>query len=128
MTKVAIIRCEKNAERCPLTNCFKSMYDGINGFSGYDQGCRLVGVLTCRCPGDNVSALAEILNKKGAEVIHFCTCAFSKKSKDGWSLGQGLCEHMDRIVEQAARASGLPCVKGTAHLPPGYAPEVVSIG
>ncbi len=32
---------------------------------------------------------------------------------------------VDRLVRQAADAAGIPCVKGTAHLPHGYVPEVV---
>lgn len=125
MTKVAIIRCEKNEEKCPLTNCFKCLVEKKEGFSKYDE-CRPVGVFTCRCPGDNVSTLAKILKSKGAGVIHLQTCAFAKKTDQGWdSSNGGFCENLDEIIDRVNKESGLPCVKGTAHLPEGYAPEIL---
>ena len=123
MTKSAIIRCEKNEERCPLTSCFKCMIESKEGFSGFDD-CKPAGVFTCRCPGDNVIKLARIFKTKGAEVIHFCTCAFAKKTDDGWMAGGGFCDHLDEIIERVSKESGLPCVKGSAHLPKGYTPEI----
>lgn len=124
MTRVALIRCEKNEERCPLTNCFKCMMENKEGFSGYND-CYPAGVFTCRCPGDNIAAQAKILKSKGAEVIHFCTCSFAQKTDEGWVYGNGFCDHLDDIMKTAHQASGLPCVKGTAHLPKGYAPEIL---
>ena len=124
MTKVAIIRCEKNEEKCPLTNCFKCLVEKKEGFSRYDE-CMPVGVFTCRCPGDNAATLARILKSKGAGVTHFCTCAFAKKTDKGWDASNGgFCENLDEIMERVNKESGLPCVKGTAHLPKGYAPEI----
>ena len=70
MTKVAIIRCEKNETRCPLTNCFKSMMEKREAFANYDE-CMPAGIFTCRCPGDNALDLAKILKAKGAEAIHY---------------------------------------------------------
>lgn len=123
MTHVAIIRCEKNENRCPLTNCFTTLLDASQGFAEYDE-CRPAGVFTCRCPGDNVVDHARILKSKGAEVIHFCTCALAKKTETGWDDKQGgFCDHLEEIVRKAADASGLPCVMGTAHLPEGYVPR-----
>ena len=123
MTKVAIIRCEKNEERCPLTMCFKDLIETKEGFAEYDD-CMPAGVFTCRCPGDNAVNLAKILKSKGAEAIHFCTCAFATKTDTGWdSSNGGFCENLDKIIERVSRESGLPCVKGTAHLPKGYTPE-----
>jgi predicted metal-binding protein len=120
MTKVAIIRCEKNETRCPLTNCFNCLAEKKEGFIGYDD-CMLSGVFTCRCPGDNLADLAKILKSKGAEVIHFCTCTFAKKTADGWdATHNGFCKNIDVLIEQVNTVTGLPCVKGTAHLPKGY--------
>jgi predicted metal-binding protein len=120
MTKVAIIRCEKNETKCPLTNCFKCLAEKKEGFTGYHDGM-LAGVFTCRCPGDNVMELSRILKSKGAEVIHFCTCTFAKKTNDGWNASlNSFCENVDALIEQANKATGLPCVKGTAHLPKDY--------
>jgi len=124
MTKAAIIRCEKNEEKCPLTNCFKCLVEKTEGFSKYDE-CMPAGVFTCRCPGDNASTLARILKSKGAGIIHFCTCTFAKKTDQGWNASNGgFCENLDEIVERVNKESGLPCVKGTAHLPKGYTPEI----
>jgi len=124
MTKAAIIRCEKNENKCPLTNCFKCLLEKKEGFARYGE-CIPVGVFTCRCPGDNTPALARILKLKGADVIHFCTCAFSKKTDKGWdSYNGGFCESLDAIIERVHMETGLPCVKGTAHLPKGYTPEI----
>jgi len=125
MAKVAIIRCEKNMERCPMTNCFRCLTETKEGFSEYDK-CIPAGVFTCRCPGDNTVNLAKILKSKGAEVIHFCTCTFAEKTKNGWdSSNGGFCENLDEIIKRVHGKSGLPCVKGTAHLPKGYTPEIL---
>ena len=123
MTKVAIIRCEKNEDRCPLTSCFKCLTTATEGFSGY-QATVPAGVFTCRCPGDNVVNLGKILKSKGADTIHFCTCSFAAKTENGWKMENGgFCDHVDALMEQVHEATGLPCVKGTAHLPEGYVPE-----
>jgi len=80
MTKVGIIRCEKNADRCPLTSGLKSLRDPAEGFSDY-KDAELVGVFTCSCPGDNTGNLGKILKSKGAQIIHFCTCSFARKKR-----------------------------------------------
>jgi len=124
MTNIGIIRCEKNMDRCPLTNCIRSLQETQQAFAGYDA-CRLVGVFTCRCPGgDRIVDLARILKSKGAEAIHFCTCTFASKKPEGWTKGEGFCEDIDPLIERVHREAGLRCVKGTAHLPPGYVPRV----
>ncbi|MDY6831898.1 MAG: CGGC domain-containing protein [Thermodesulfobacteriota bacterium] len=124
MTKIALIRCEKNMDRCPLTGCFTAMIETKEGFSMYDQA-RPAGVFTCRCPGDNVVDLAKILASKGAEAIHFCTCTFAKKEESGWELATGgFCDHIDDLIKKVHQATGLACVKGSAHLPEGYTPQI----
>jgi len=124
MTKVAIIRCEKNAEKCPLTSCLTCLMAAKEGFSCY-EACTPVGVFTCRCPGDGTVELATVLKAKGADAIHFCTCAFASKSEQGWtSANGGFCEQIDEIIEHVYSATGLRCVKGTAHLPGEYALHV----
>ena len=82
----------------------------------------MTGVFVCRCPGENAADLAKILKSKGAEAIHFCTCTFAGKDDGGWSLEKdGLCDHIDNIIDQVHRDAGIRCVKGTAHLPKDYA-------
>lgn len=120
MTKVAIIRCEKNENTCPMTACFKSITENNEGFERYDE-CMLAGVFACRCPGINAINLAKILKIKGVEAIHFCTCAFANKKNKEWRIeGGGFCDHIDTILEDIHKETGLPCVKGTAHLPKYY--------
>jgi len=120
MTKVGIIRCEKNEQSCPLTSCFQCMMETREGFQIY-EAAMLAGVFTCRCPGDSIVKLAKILKAKGVEAIHFCTCTFAKKEDKGWSMeSPGFCEHIDELIENVYRETGIPCVKGTAHLPKDY--------
>lgn len=124
MTAVAIMRCEKNMDRCPLKSCLQSLLKQKQAFSEYTD-ISPAGVFTCRCPGDNVVEMAAILKSKGAEVIHFPTCTFATKTSQGWSLeGGGFCENVDKIMETVTREAGVPCVKGTAHLPEGYQPDM----
>ncbi len=126
MTKVAIIRCEKNENRCPLTSCINCLTDTKEGFARYEQ-TRLSGVFTCRCPGDDTVNLAKILKSKGTDAIHFCTCTFAKKTDNGWDMADGgFCDHIDEIMKKVHQETGLTCVKGSAHLPDGYKPEVLA--
>ena len=118
---IGIIRCEKNADRCPLTNCIKSLRDTREGFLNY-HNAQLIGVFTCKCPGDHVNSLGKILKKKGAEAIHFCTCTFSHKKDGKWLLGDGFCDHIDTVLKNLSDEIEIPCLKGTAHLPNGYYP------
>jgi predicted metal-binding protein len=122
MAKIGLIRCEKNENRCPLTGCFQSLENSIQGFEGYDT-TKMVGVFTCRCPGDRVVDMAEIMKSKGADVIHFCTCSFAHKEDGKWVLGQGFCENIDDLAQQIADKAAINCIKGSAHLPEGYQPE-----
>ena len=126
MTKIGLIRCDNNLDTCPMTGCLTCLQKREQGFSGYEQ-TSLTGIMTCHCPGDDIAAKAKLLKKKGAEVIHLCTCLFSKR-KDGktWSLGNGYCDHADAMAARIAEETGIPCIKGSAHLPRGYTPEVFS--
>jgi predicted metal-binding protein len=124
MTKIGIIRCEKNEKKCPLTGCITCLSNGVQGFQFYDD-TQLAGVFTCRCENDNVEEMAKILKAKGAEAIHVPTCLFANKVDNKWTLeGGGLCHQFDSLLERIHSASGLPCVPGTAHLPEGYTPAV----
>ncbi len=123
MTQLAIIRCEKNQDKCPMTNCFRCLRGKKEGFAGYDD-CMLIGVFTCRCPGDVAINLSKILKAKEAEAIHFCTCTFAQKTDKGWFVEDGgFCEDIDDIIGKVHKETGLPCVKGTAHLPKNYTPK-----
>jgi predicted metal-binding protein len=123
MTKIGIIRCEKNEKKCPLTGCFTCLMQQTQGFASYDQA-QLAGVFTCRGDMDDVANMAKILKAKGAEAIHLPTCLFANKTDGVWIMeGGGFCDQMETLTDRI-RESGLPCVKGAAHLPEGYIPEV----
>ena len=113
---------EKNAEACPLTNCFKSIIVGDQAFTECAP-VELVGVFTLPKERERVFALAKILKAKGAEAIYIVTCAFAHKSKEGWKLGQGFEEGRDELYAELATGVGLPVIKGSAHLPAGYTPQ-----
>jgi len=119
---IGLIRCDKNEKTCPLTGCFNCLEATKEGFAGYDDA-RLVGVFTCRCPGDNIANLGNILKAKGAQAIHLCTCTFAHKKDGKWEMGDGFCDHADDLLSTLSGATGLPCVKGSAHLPEEYTAE-----
>ena len=122
MTKIAILRADQNSRRCPLTSCLKCLAGRKEGFAGYPD-TELVGVFTLSGDPEETLGLARILKAKGAEAIHVVTCAFAHKDQGGWVLGEGFVDDPDGLMERLAEDTGLPCVKGTAHLPPGYVPE-----
>ena len=124
MTKIGLMRCEKNENRCPLTGCLTSLQTCTQGFAGY-AAAEIAGVFTCRCPGDDVVEKANILKSKGAEAIHFCTCTFAHKASNAWVMGEGFCDHLDELMAKVAKGAGIPCVKGSAHLPEAYQVETV---
>jgi predicted metal-binding protein len=107
-----------------MTGCLTCIKKVRQGFEMYEQA-ELVGVFTCTCPGDDLPGYARILRKKGAEAIHLVTCAFSHKEDGQWVNGHGLCGNLDRVFQKMAEAVDMPCVKGTAHLPEGYVPEIL---
>lgn len=124
MVKIGLIRCEKNEKTCPLTSCLKSLKTSADGFSVHGDA-ELAGVFTCRCPGDGLVEMAKIMKSKGAEAIYFCTCLFAHKENSKWINGSGFCKNIDALMEQTATESGLPCIKGTAHLPDNYNVEII---
>ncbi len=123
VAKIGLIRCERNVGKCPMTGCLTCISETRQGFQEYDQA-ELVGLFTCSCPGDHLAGYARILEKKGAEAIHLATCAFSHKEDGRWVMGDGLCARPDEVMQKLSAAVSIPCIKGSAHLPEGYRPEV----
>ena len=123
VAKIGIIRCGRNVDRCPMTGCLTCMQETRQGFQGYDRA-DLIGIFTCECPGDRLADYARILENKGADAIHLTTCAFAHKEEGKWVQGSGLCALPDTIMERLAATVSIPCIKGSAHLPDGYRPEV----
>ncbi len=122
MTKIGLIRCEKNEHRCPLTGCIRSLENRVQGFAMYDEA-QLAGIFTCHCPGDDLVEKARILKSKGAEAIHLSTCTFSHKADGQWVVGNGLCDTVDELARRISEEAQITCIKGSAHLPDGYQPE-----
>lgn len=122
MANIGVIRCEKNEGHCPLTSCLKSLRNMKEGFSSYENA-ELIGVFTCRCPGNSLGSMAKILKSKGADAIHFCTCTFAHREDGKWVGGGGYCDELDTLLQHLSTEVDIPCVKGTAHLPEGYKVE-----
>lgn len=120
MSKIGLFRCPDNELKCPLTSCFKSLKDREQGFAGYSE-TELVGVFTLQKNMKENLKLAKIMKAKGAEAIHLVTCSFAHKGEGKtWHLGQGFIQDTDILAREIASATGLPCVKGSAHLPADY--------
>ena len=103
MTKIGIIRCDVNAERCAGWNCFPAMANKTGEFEGYDT-IELVGFDTCGGCGhgktNKIMKQARRLKKHGAEVIHLGNClAADCPSKD--------------IYLKALKRVGIPIVERT---------------
>ncbi|MDZ7761939.1 MAG: CGGC domain-containing protein [Desulfovermiculus sp.] len=125
MTAIGLLRCPENETKCPLTNCFRSLFSRQQGFTRYDEHTDLAGVFTIQSDMDATLDLAKILQAKGAEAIHVVTCAFAHKGEGKtWHLENGFISNVDDLCAAISQATGLPCVKGSAHLPQGYIPEV----
>jgi len=77
MTKIGILRCAENSERCAGWNCFPAMAKKTGTFDKYDT-IELVGFDTCGGCGhgrpDKILKQAKRLIKQGAEVIHLGNC------------------------------------------------------
>jgi predicted metal-binding protein len=124
MTAIGLFRCRKNETKCPLTNCFRSLFSRQQGFSDYEQ-TEIAGVFTLQDDQAINLDLAKILKSKGAEAIHITTCAFAHKGEGKtWHLGNGFAKNVDELCAAIAKETGLPCIKGSAHLPEGYTPQV----
>ena len=123
MKNIGLFRCQDNEHKCPLTSCIRSIEGCRQGFASYEQA-RLVGVFALQADLENNLALADILKQKGADTIHFVTCAFCHKDESKtWHLGNGFFEGLDDLAKTMTDQTGLPCVKGSAHLPSDYQVE-----
>lgn len=124
MTKIGIFRCKENENNCPLTNCFKSLRENVQAFNRYDDTV-LTGLFTLSDSVEDNVSLAKIFQAKGVETIHFVTCSFCRKGEGKtWHLGNGYCSDIDTFARKIVEETGITCVKGTAHLPADYVPEV----
>jgi len=103
VTKIGIIRCDENSERCAGWNCFPAMANKTGKFEGYDT-IELVGFETCGGCGhgkpDKIMKKARELKKHGAEVIHLGNCLASDCPSRG-------------IYAKALKRVGIPIVERT---------------
>jgi len=100
MKKVGIIRCQQTEDMCPGTACFKVTSEGKLAFADIG-GCEVVGFVTCGgCPGKRAVPRAEILIKRGAEVIAFASCIF-KGTPIGFS-----CPNADQMKKTIRKRVG----------------------
>jgi len=86
LTKIGIIRCDENSEKCAGWNCFPAIANKTGEFKQYDT-IEIVGFDTCGGCGhgkpDKIVKQARTLKKHGAEVIHLGNClAADCPSKD----------------------------------------------
>ena len=89
----------------------------IERLNKYDTCKRLIGDSLSTEIRDNVKEYFKNINGK--------TLLYIDALKDGeWIEGKGFCEHIDEILQRISKETGIPCVKGTAHLPKGYVPQV----
>lgn len=122
MTSIGMLRSAHNERQCPLTNCFKCLAAGVQGFTGQGDAAP-AGVFTLQAEDDDNVTLAKVFKAKGADAVHIVTCAFARKEKDGWVLEEDRLAAMQALAGRIAAEAGLPCVLGTAHLPSGFTPE-----
>src|SRR4030043_694870 len=77
VTKIGIIRCDENSERCGGWNCFPAIANRTGKFEGY-KTIEIVGFDTCGGCGhgkpDKIIKQAKRLEEHGAEVIHLGNC------------------------------------------------------
>ncbi len=104
MTKVGIIRCEEQSERCAGYTCFPTLRNKSGAFTIYDN-VELVGFDTCggcgRNKSDKILPRAQRLKDKGAEVIHLSTCLVNT------------CPWKDLFAKEIKEKVGIPIVEKT---------------
>lgn len=73
--KIGIIRCQHTEDICPGTKCLDFARNGLEAFE--ESGpAKVVGFISCGgCPGKKAIARAIQLEKRGAEMIFFASCA-----------------------------------------------------
>ena len=104
MTKIGILRCDENSERCGGWNCFPAIANRTGKFEGYDK-IELVGFDTCGGCGhgkpDKIIKQAKRLVQHGAEVIHLGNCM------------AGDCPSKDIYIEALKKRIKIPIVERT---------------
>ena len=102
--KVGIIRCQQAEDICPGTTDFKIAAKGELAFAETGP-VEIVGFVSCGgCPGKRAIARAEMMVKRGAEAIVFCSC-ISRGNPIGFP-----CPHFEQM-KAAVSAKMDPSVK-----------------
>lgn len=82
MTKIGIIRCQKEALACCGSRCLEGINEKNGAFKKYKK-IELVGYDTCGgCPGKEVKKIAyNMVRFGGAKSIHIANCIISTTNK-----------------------------------------------
>ncbi|MBE1236825.1 CGGC domain-containing protein [Phaeovibrio sulfidiphilus] len=108
MVKVGIIRCQQTEDTCPGTSCFVARDHGAAHFQPLGE-TSVVGFVSCGgCSGRRAVQRAQLLARKGAEVIMLSTCMVR-----GSYGGTMTCPYIGPMREAIERVTGLPIVNGT---------------
>lgn len=100
MTKVGIIRCRQTEDICPGTTDFRCAAGGSGAFQSLGP-CEITGFVSCGgCPGKRAVARAELLVKKGVQVIAFASC-ISRGVPNDWP-----CPHFGTMREAICKKVG----------------------
>ncbi len=86
MNRIAILTCQKSAEKCCGTDCLKHLSERERSFAPYKgQHVRLAGFTTCSgCDADHrtdpgFGSKIEHLLKAGVSEVHIAACVTSEK-------------------------------------------------
>jgi len=79
MANIGIIRCEKNEDRCPLTNCLKSLRNTQEGFINYDSG-ELIDFAGAKITSDAGFLLMREVDQRFAIIESGCNHLVDERS------------------------------------------------
>lgn len=98
--KVGIIRCQKTEDICPGTTDFRLADSSSANFASVAPA-EIVGFVSCGgCPGKGAVTRAEMMVRKGAEVIAIASC-ISRGVPYQWP-----CPHFETMLSALRRQLG----------------------
>lgn len=100
MKKVGIIRCQQTEDMCPGTTDFSVASEGLAAFKACGP-VKIVGFVSCGgCPGKRSVARAEMMVKRGAEIIVMASC-ITKGNPIGFP-----CPHSRQMIDSIKNKIG----------------------
>lgn len=98
--KAGIIRCQQTEDMCPGNSDFKAAKEGILAFEETGP-VEIIGFVSCGgCPGKKVVPRAELMVKRGAEIIVLASC-ISRGNPIGFP-----CPHFNNMKDSIIRKLG----------------------